>query len=188
VGNSTKCLSEFPSCPECGGPLKLHGDTMYVHCLNADCPCDTISAGDVVLECGQSDVGLPRPVIDGRPVPWLAPIIGDEVAWAALIAARRREAQQCWLCQVCGTSLDTASTAWLAVSAGEVAAGGAMHRGCMALARRVCPVLREDRSFVFAEVRHKDVTDDWAAVVERLVMYEERHGWLPDLVPLEPNP
>ncbi|WP_139190923.1 hypothetical protein [Actinokineospora iranica] len=186
MGDATTCLAEFPSCPECGEPLTLHGDTKYVHCRNEDCSCDAIPAGDVVLECGQSGRGLPRPVLDGRPVPWLAPIIGDQVAWAAFNAARHREAQQSWLCQICGESLATASTAWLAVSAGEVAAGGGMHRECMALARRECPVLREDHSFVFMEIRCEDLADkDWSAVIERLVMYEEQHGRLPALVPLE---
>lgn len=174
----------FPPCPDCGRPLQLRFDTKYVYCLNQVCPYDGIEAGEVVGEDGQPERGLPRPIIKGRSVPWVAPVIGVQVAWKALNAPRVREAAQRWLCQYCGDPLDSASTAWVAVSQGEVAAGGGMHEGCMGLARNECPALRHDPSFVFAEARRADQACDWSAVIERLMAFEDQHGRVPDLVPL----
>lgn len=76
----------------------------------------------------------------------------------------------------------------MAVSAGEVAQGGAMHRRCLALARKACPVLRNDRSYVFVEVRRDDETEVWAGVLGWLAAYEDLHGQIPDLVALEQRP
>ncbi|KFZ77132.1 hypothetical protein ED92_39345 [Amycolatopsis sp. MJM2582] len=180
----------FPTCPDCHSPLTLQYDadfydTKYVYCLNAGCAYDGISAGSVVSQEGQPARGWPRQNIDGRPVPWLAPIIGDRVAWAALNSGRLDEADQCWLCQVCGCSLASNPSAWIAVSQGEVAAGGAMHRRCMHLARTVCPELRNDQSYVFVEVHQSERANDWEAAVARLSAYEERHGQIPRLLPLQ---
>ncbi|WP_143267784.1 hypothetical protein [Amycolatopsis alba] len=135
-------------------------------------------------DLGQPSRGWPRQIVDGLPVPWLAPVIGDRVAWTALNAARLHEVEQGWLCQVCGRDLDPAPTAWIAVSQGEVATGGAMHEKCMHLARAVCPELRDDPSYVFTEVRRSDRTNSWEAVFERLTCYEEQHGQLPRVLPL----
>ncbi|MGY6658648.1 hypothetical protein ACXIZN_41470 [Amycolatopsis sp. TRM77291] len=178
----------FPACPEYHGPLTLQYDaelydTKYVYCLTEGCSCDGISAGYVVSEKGQSARGWPRQVVDGRPVPWLAPIIGDRVAWAALNSGRLDEAEQRWLCQVCGCCLASASNAWIAVLQGEVAAGGAMHRRCMHLARTVCPELRNELSYAFVEVHQSERANDWEAAVARLAAYEERHGQIPRLLP-----
>ncbi|OXM56428.1 hypothetical protein CFP71_13450 [Amycolatopsis thailandensis] len=155
----------------------LDDDTRYVYCLNTDCSCDGVPAGEVALQ-DQPGRGLPRPVLEGRPVPWLAPVIGDRVAWTALNDQRVLEAQRSWLCQVCGEPLTNAD-AWVAVSAGDVAAGGAMHRRCLALARKVCPVLSTDLSYVYVQVRRGDDERDWAVVFERLSDYEARHGTIP---------
>jgi hypothetical protein len=174
----------FPSCPDCDGPLKLRYDTKNVYCLNENCEFDGVEASDVVAEEGQPGRGLPRPIIKGRKVPWVAPVIGDQVAWIGLNASRVREAEQHWLCQFCGDGLNSAPTAWVAVSEGEVAAGGALHRGCMDEARPACPVLRNDASYVFAEVRRDEQAHDWSAVIERLIAYEQQHGQLPRVVPL----
>lgn len=178
------CPAHFPACPDCGEPLRLQSDNKYVYCLNTSCPRDGIEAGEVVGEDGQPERGLPRPVIQGRPVPWLAPVIGGRVAWAALNASRLGEAEQHWLCQVCGGGLHSAPTAWVAVSQGEVAIGGALHRGCRDEARTACPTLRADASYVFAEVRREDQAHDWSVVIERLIAYEEQHGQVPRVVAL----
>lgn len=61
-------------------------------------------------EKGQPAGGWPLQVFDGRPVPWLAPIIGDHVAWSAFNSGRPDEADQHLLCQVCGCSLASASS------------------------------------------------------------------------------
>ncbi|WP_410585421.1 hypothetical protein [Amycolatopsis sp. lyj-108] len=135
-------------------------------------------------EEGQPERGWPRPLIEQRPAPWLAPVIGDYVAWTALNSRRLAEADQHWLCQVCGCSLASAPTAWIAVSEGEVAAGGAMHRRCMHLARTVCPELRDDLAYVFIEVHQSERTCDWKAAVARLTAYEEQHGQVPRILPL----
>jgi hypothetical protein len=60
-----------------------------------------------------------------------------------------------------------------------------MHRRCLALARKVCPVLREDDSLVSVEVRRDDQAHDWAAVIQRLETYEEQHGQLPEAIPFQ---
>ncbi|KOV84637.1 hypothetical protein [Nocardia sp. NRRL S-836] len=174
----------FPPCPDCEGPLKLRFDTTYVYCLNTTCEFDGINAGEVVGDHGQPDRGLPRPLIKGRPVPWIAPVIGDQVAWKALNAVRFRSAERHWLCQYCGDALDSAPTAWVAVAQDEVAAGGGLHQNCMELARAECPALRHDPCFVFAEVRPEDRAHDWSAVIERLMAYEQLHDQVPNIVPL----
>ncbi|MFC9249917.1 hypothetical protein [Amycolatopsis thailandensis] len=134
-------------------------------------------------EYGQPEPGWPRPLAEGLPVPWIAPVIGDRVAWAALNAARLREAEQDWLCQVCGFYLGSAPTAWIAVSQGEVAAGGAMHKKCMLRAGAWCPELR-DMSYVFTEVVQSERDSGWEAVFARLEAHEDQHGQLPRFLPL----
>ncbi|RSN60552.1 hypothetical protein DMH01_14700 [Amycolatopsis sp. WAC 04182] len=86
--------------------------------------------------------------------------------------------------QVCGCPLASNPTAWIAVSQAEVAAGGAMHRRCMHLARTVCPELRNDQSYVFVEVHQSERANDWEAAIAGLTAYEERHGQTPRLLPL----
>lgn len=178
----------FPSCPVCQGPMTLQCDTdfcdtKYVYCSTVGCPNDGVSAGEVVSELGQPEPGWPRPLADGRPVPWIAPVIGDRVAWAALNATRLRESEQNWLCQVCGFYLGSAPTAWIAISHGEIAAGGGMHTKCRLQAGARCPELR-DMSYVFAEVHQPDRDSDWEAVFARLAAYEEQHGQIPRVLPL----
>jgi hypothetical protein len=175
---------ELPSCPDCGQPVTLLDDTRYVYCLTLDCVGAVgIPISDVVLdEDCQPRPGMPRPILEGRPVPWLAIVVGSRVAWTALNEARGREARRSWLCQVCGESL--AEIAWIAVSAGVPAQGGALHLECLDLARKVCPALRKDESFVFAEVRREDEHHEWASAVERLAAYEHQHGQLPEMVPI----
>lgn len=181
MSGSTGCAR----CPGCRVPVTLLDDTRYVYCLNPACSCDGVPAGEVALQ-DQPRRGLPRPVLEGRPVPWLAPVIGDRVAWTALNEQRGLEAQRSWLCQVCGEPLRDGD-AWVAVSAGDVAEGGAMHHRCLALARKACPVLGTDRSYVYVEVRLGDDKLDWAAVFERLSDYETRHGAIPTFLTYEPE-
>lgn len=183
-GSTVPCQAPFPPCPNCSGPLKLRFDNTYAYCLNQHCDFDGINAGEVIGEDGQPERGLPRPTHKGRPVPWVAPVIGDQVAWAGLNSSRIHEAERQWLCQVCGNSLDPAPTAWVAVSQGEVATGGALHQGCMDEARIACPTLRDDASYVFTEVRREDQAHDWSSVIERLITYEKQRGQLPRVVAL----
>ena len=123
--------------------------------------------------------------MEGRPVPWVTPVVGDRVAWTAFNPVRLEEAERLWLCQLCGGGLDVSPTAWVAISAGEVAAGGAMHMRCMRFARQACPVLRRDPSFVFVEVQQHDQAFAWSAVVERLTRHEELNATLPEVLPLQ---
>ncbi|WP_410646202.1 hypothetical protein [Amycolatopsis sp. cmx-4-54] len=165
--------------------MTLLDDTRYAYCLNDDCSCDGIPAGEVSLQ-DQPGRGMPRPVLEGLPVPWLAPVIGDRVAWTALNEQRGLEAQRSWLCQVCGEPLSDGD-AWVAVSGGDVAEGGAMDRRCLRLARKVCPVLSTDKSYVYVEVRRGDEARDWATVFERLSDYETQHGTIPAFVRYWPD-
>jgi hypothetical protein len=184
---ATVSFADYPPCPECARPLKLNGDTKNAHCGNDACSVASIPAGDLPLDRGQAAPGWPRPVVDRRPVPWVVPIIGPEVAWTALNAARLRQAQQLWLCQLCGESLASEPTAWIAVYTGLPLAGGALHRRCSALARNACPVLHDEAEcIVHTEVRREDQAHEWSAAIKRLEAYEEQHGQLPDVLPLTP--
>ena len=177
----------FPSCPECGGDLQVRpeDDLRHVYCLRGTCPFNGDSAGDVVIQHLQPDPGWPRPEMEGRKVPWITPIIGDRVAWAALNGARVREALRHWLCQVCGEPLDRQSQAWVAVFEGVVAEGGAMHKRCFAFSAAACPALRKERArTVVVEVRRGDQHNNWEAVIRRLIAHCMSHGELPDFVPL----
>ena len=195
LAGSTTALAGVPSCPGCGWPVTLQGSTTDACCGNEQCLHGPVAAGEVALAHEQTGPGLPRPVMQGRPVPWVAPVVAGAVAWAALNPTRREEAERFWLCQVCGTALNTdptrsdtvqpPMTAWLPVAAGEVASGGALHDGCLGLARKVCPVLREDDAYVFTEVRREEQADEWVAVIRRLAAFEDRFGRLPDVLPLD---
>jgi hypothetical protein len=179
---------KFPPCPDCGQPLMIQDDdTSYTYCRSPLCPVEGLPAGDVVLEDCQPPPGWPRVVMEGRPVPWITPVVGDRVAWTALNSIRLEEAERLWLCQVCGEGLDVSLTAWVAVAAGEVATGGAMHQRCLRFARQACPVLRRDMSFVYAEVQQHDLVSDWLAVLERLTQHEALAGALPDILPFSRN-
>lgn len=176
---------EFPPCPDCEQALMLQDDSRYAYCRTPLCPVEGFPAGDVVLQDFQPARGWPRIVMEGRPVPWVTPVVGDRVAWTALNPVRLDEAERLWLCQLCGEGLNASPTAWVAISAGEVAAGCAMHKRCLRFARQACPVLRRDLSFVFAEVQQHDQASDWSAVVERLTRREELNGTLPEVLPLQ---
>lgn len=176
------CPAGFPPCPGCGGPLVLVDGSNEVCCGNDACWITCAPAGDVAVEQHQAPHGWPRPIMEGRPVPWVAPIIGDRVAWTALNSTRCGQALRDWLCQVCGQPLG--DTAWLAVEAGDVVGGGALHLRCLELARTVCPALRGDEAYVYVEVRHADQANRWADMIDRLVECEARSGRLPLFVPM----
>jgi hypothetical protein len=173
-----------PRCPDCASPLQLRDDNKYVYCSWERCDFAGIEAGEVVADFGQPKPGLPRPLIKNRPVPWITPVIGGRAAWIGLNAHRRRQGEKNWLCQHCGERLDSEPTAWVATLRGDIAAGGALHTGCMDEARKACPHLRKDHDYVYVEVHRTEQRHDWSAVFEVLVAYEDQHGELPGILPV----
>ncbi|MEU7480482.1 hypothetical protein AB0A63_31205 [Lentzea sp. NPDC042327] len=171
--------------------LNRRYDTEYVYCHNDGCAYDGVAAGELVDDETQPGPGLPRPRVAGHSVPWIVPVIGGEVAWTALNKARVEKALACWLCQYCGTPLNSAGGAWVAVAQwlnadlDSVADGGALHEGCLDLARGECPALRQHQAFAFAEVRREDQTNEWEAVRRRVLDHERTRNRFPQRVPLQ---
>ncbi|MEU3010208.1 hypothetical protein [Nocardia asteroides] len=87
--------------------------------------------------------GLPRPRSDGMPVPWTTFMLDiDDVWWRTVDTPRLLRCQAEWLCQVCG--LELSSVAWVVVDCeGGVVSDAAIHRHCLAIARRWCPELKQ---------------------------------------------
>lgn len=72
----------------------------------------------------------------------------------------------------------------MATLRGDVAAGGALHKGCMDEARQACPRLHKDRDYIYVEVHRLEQRHDWSAVFDLLVAYEDQHGELPRILPV----
>ena len=92
------------------------------------------------LLAGGTAAGWPRPVLQGRPVPWITPAIGGHVWWRDILPARIQACQQHWACQVCGLPLNTTAYA-LVTASGRLASDAAMHQRCVQLAQKVCPAV-----------------------------------------------
>ncbi|RSN60674.1 hypothetical protein DMH01_15420 [Amycolatopsis sp. WAC 04182] len=84
--------------------------------------------------------GLPRPRLDGMPVPWITRVDPDGPVWARIDPTRLLRCQDEWLCQVCGQQLPR--RAWVVLEAGRVVVSdAAMHAACVVMAFRWCPHL-----------------------------------------------
>jgi hypothetical protein len=85
------------------------------------------------------EAGLPRPRIDGRPVPWITPIGPNGLPeWRKVDPLRVLACQTDWLCQVCG--LELPRRAWVVLEAGRVVLSDtAVHRACLSMSWRWCP-------------------------------------------------
>lgn len=102
--------------------------------------------------------GLPRPRIDGMPVPWITRMDGKQAAWARVIPHRLRECQRHWLCQVCGQALS--ERAWvLAEYDLEVLSGAAMHLPCLRMAQHWCPHIKASQNLTVVEVSMAEIDE-----------------------------
>lgn len=91
--------------------------------------------------------GLPRPRLDGLPVPWITRVTHGVPQWKRVLLDRILQCQVDWLCQVCGQQLPR--WAWVALGPdGIVLSDAAVHHECMRMARRWCPHLRNPASHV----------------------------------------
>lgn len=97
---------------------------------------------DRAVAAGQPDPnppGWPRPMQDGRPLPWVTPVAG-RAWWRWVHLDRLEQCQTWWGCQVCGEPLERTAVAvtdadrWLVTSA-------CLHDRCARLALTICPAL-----------------------------------------------
>jgi hypothetical protein len=92
-----------------------------------------------------SAAGWPRPVLEGRPVPYVVPVTAGRPWWGLTHGDRLLRCQNSWACQVCGAALP--ARAWVLVDTrGAVSTDSAMHGRCLRLATASCPHLLAERS------------------------------------------
>lgn len=102
--------------------------------------------------------GLPRPRVDGRPLPWITEFVDGVPAWKRIDPTRLLLCQAEWRCQVCGQSLP--DRAWVIVQHdGWILGDAAMHQPCPTITRRWCPFLA-DLDRVATEVERDQVDAD----------------------------
>ncbi|MFG3531967.1 hypothetical protein ACGF8B_35310 [Streptomyces sp. NPDC047917] len=104
--------------------------------------------------------GLPRPVVAGLPFPWVTPMGTSGPLFREVERVKAELCRRLWGCQVCGNDLDT--TAWVALERPEegspVITSSAIHRTCLRLAVRHCPVLgNAANGYTFTEVFEDDI-------------------------------
>ncbi|MFE9023448.1 hypothetical protein ACFYNL_33430 [Streptomyces sp. NPDC007808] len=105
--------------------------------------------------------GLPRPVVAGLPFPWVTPMGDSGPLFREVERVKAELCRRLWGCQVCGNDLDT--TAWVALERPEdgspVVTSAAIHRACLRLGVRHCPVLGDAANgYAFTEVFEDDIT------------------------------
>ncbi|MDT8913475.1 hypothetical protein [Amycolatopsis sp. PS_44_ISF1] len=166
------CLDPQPwfSCLDCGVGLYwvdlAHGELLI--CANAQC----VGAGIEVpvwraqqhrealgLDRPVSDAGWPRPVLEGRPVPYVTPVTAGHPWWRLTHGPRLLHCQNDWCCQVCGQGLE--ASGWVVVDPrGMVQTDAAMHERCLRLATAACPHLLAVAAQRAAQVRRADIHGD----------------------------
>ncbi|MGW5721589.1 hypothetical protein ACWEVP_35820 [Amycolatopsis sp. NPDC003865] len=103
--------------------------------------------------------GWPRPLVQGRPHPWVTPVSNGTPWWRLLDGARQALAQDAWLCQVCGEPLPT--RALVVLDGDRVVSDTGLHPRCLAVADAVCPHLtRAATRYTYAEVTRLDLLAD----------------------------
>lgn len=144
-------LSEQMMCQECGQQLNLNTNSLLVSCSNAHCAGWGKESqlhqwwASNRVDDDANPPGLPRPVAEGAPVPYLAPVYGEFTLWRGQDLERQTRCQRQWLCQVCGTALER--QAWVIVmESGRIVSDSAMHAACVSMATAWCPALPEHLS------------------------------------------
>lgn len=161
------CLEpqEWFPCPSCGDGLYwddlAHGELLV--CANSQCftvgtPVPIWLAQQHREDRGMdepvSGPGWPRPVLDGRPVPFLTPVTAGHPWWTLTHGPRLLKCQNDWCCQVCGERLNP--QAWVLVDAfGAMDSDAALHERCLRLAVAACPHLVAEASGLEAVRVHR---------------------------------
>lgn len=126
-------------------------------------------------------IGLPRPRLDGLPVPWITPLSPTGPIWLDIDPALNLRCQAEWRCQICGDPLPR--RAWVILASDRrVVMDSAMHGTCLAISVRWCPHLHGaeidavevDRSDIYAD--NQPLTsfsapgpdDEWGSYGDRL--------------------
>jgi hypothetical protein len=116
-------------------------------------------------EYSSTEKGWPRPVIGGRPIPWVSPPENLRMTHPE----RMEEIVECGLCQVCGEVPDREEDVYLLINLAlgvppegsdlaektlQAMDNAMMHKRCYELATSNCPVLRSlDHSKTLAVYR-----------------------------------
>ncbi|GLF98204.1 hypothetical protein [Streptomyces yaizuensis] len=134
--------SSDPPCPDCEEPLDCTGTRLF--CGNEQCAGwgMEMPVWRVLAAAGLDappPSGLPRPVRDGLPVPWVVSSTSKRVWWRAMDARRLAEVHNGWLCQVCGQALP--EEAWVLAAPDGMVLQAALHETCKDLALGFCPYL-----------------------------------------------
>lgn len=136
------------ACPQCAHPFTLIEDTAHAVCLQV--ACEGFGRLRVVTDLADAyadrfgdpnPAGWPRPTApDGRPLPWLTPVIGGVVFWKLVHGGRLTTAQERWWCQVCGLPCDAEAVA-VVDQLGEFVSNAPAHHRCAQISARICPRL-----------------------------------------------
>jgi hypothetical protein len=120
--------------------------------------------------------GWPRPVLDGRPVPYVTPVTAGHPWWRLTDGGRVLQCQNARVCQVCGLALPSQS--WVLVDeSAAVLSDSAMHARCLRLAAAACPhLVLCDSALVAVQVRRGDLRADGQPLSERPVPWRE--SWM----------
>lgn len=106
----------------------------------------------------QNPRGRRRPILGGRPVPWVTPVTSAaRPIWRALHRGRLARCQTEWACQLCGEPLEEAA-ALITYSNGTCPTSAAAHPGCARLATAVCPHLASAEAIRLHHITHADIT------------------------------
>lgn len=181
------CLDPRPwfPCPDCGTGLfwadLAHGERLI--CANPQCFGAGIEVAvwraqqhreELGLDRPVSDLGWPRPVLDGRPVPYVVPVTAGHPWWRLTHGERLLRCQNGWCCQVCGLGLELAG--WVVIDVhGAVGTDAAMHERCLRLATAACPhLVGQGGALRAVRVRRSDLHGDGQPLSEGGALARER--------------
>lgn len=185
------------SCVDCGVGLywvdREHG--VLLVCANVRCSAAGMELPvwraqqhreDRGIDRAVSVAGWPRPVREGRPVPYVVPVTAGRPWWGLTHGDRLLRCQNSWLCQVCGVPLPT--RAWVLVDTrGAVVTDSAMHERCLRLATASCPhLLAEGSPLRAALVGRPEILGDGRALSPRGAAWREE--WTVPRLQLRPDP
>lgn len=137
---------------------------------------DSAVAGQPIPE--GTTPGLPRPRIDGRPVPWITALDpSGRPDWLHIHPDRHLRCQTDWTCQICGQPLPRRS--WVVLNPdGKILSDSAMHQPCLSIARRWCPYLATpDANLTPVRVSPSDVLADQEPLDTIADYGREARGW-----------
>jgi hypothetical protein len=152
-------------CIDCSRPVLLDEYAQTVTCATPGCPAGRVD--DAVWVRRYEDrhgpdptvvVGLPRPVVQGRPLPWITPVTAGHPWWRLIHPDRLLACQSGWCCQLCGQAVGQDAVV-LAAWRELVLSDAALHARCAKIAIGWCPELAMT-SFEVIPVAPADVLAD----------------------------